>query len=123
MKKTAEHLVFCLCLVLVWQVIVALRVWPPYLLPSPWMVLEALWYGFADRTFIVGLGISVRRIALGYSASVALGVALGFLIATSGFLERTLGEMILGLQSLPSICWLPLAGLWFGLSEAATPVG
>jgi len=119
MKKTAEQIVFYLCLVLVWQVIVALRVWPPYLLPSPWMVLEALWYGFSDRTFIVGLGISMRRIALGYSASVLLGVALGFLIATSGFLERTVGKLVLGLQSLPSICWLPLAVLWFGLSENA----
>ena len=119
MKKTAEQIVFYLCLVLVWQVIVALRIWPPYLLPSPWMVLEALWYGFADRTFIVGLGISMRRIALGYSASVLLGVALGFLIATSGFLERTVGKLVLGLQSLPSICWLPLAVLWFGLSENA----
>jgi len=119
MKKTAEQIVFYLCLVLVWQVIVALRVWPPYLLPSPWMVLEALWYGFSDRTFIVGLGISMRRIALGYSASVLLGVALGFLIATSEFLERTVGKLVLGLQSLPSICWLPLAVLWFGLSENA----
>ncbi|MBI4479298.1 MAG: ABC transporter permease [Acidobacteria bacterium] len=119
MKKAAEQVVFYICLLLVWQVIVALRVWPPYLLPSPWMVLEALWYGFADRTFIVGLAISMRRIALGYSASVLLGVALGFLIATSGFLERTVGKLVLGLQSLPSICWLPLAVLWFGLSENA----
>lgn len=119
MRKMAEQILFYGCLVLVWQIVVSLRFWPPYLLPSPWMVLEALWYGFADRTFLVGLGISVRRIALGYTASVALGVALGILIATSGFLERTLGKMILGLQSLPSICWLPLAVLWFGLSEYA----
>jgi len=119
MKKAAEQILFYGCLVLIWQVIVALRVWPPYLLPSPTMVLEALWYGFADRTFIVGLSISVRRIALGYGLSVAIGVSLGFLIATSGFLERTLGKMILGLQSLPSICWLPLAVLWFGLTDYA----
>jgi NitT/TauT family transport system permease protein len=83
------------------------------------MVLEALWYGFMDRTFLIGVGISMRRIALGYSLSVLIGVALGFLIATSGFLERTMGKLILGLQSLPSICWLPLAVLWFGLSESA----
>jgi NitT/TauT family transport system permease protein len=119
MKRAAEQLLFYLCLVLVWQVLVALRIWPPYLLPSPVMVLEALWYGFMDRTFLIGVGISMRRIALGYSLSVLIGVALGFLIATSGFLERTMGKLILGLQSLPSICWLPLAVLWFGLSESA----
>jgi NitT/TauT family transport system permease protein len=119
MKRAAEQILFYGCVVLIWQIVAALRVWPPYLLPSPMMVLEALWYGFTDNTFLVGLSISMRRIALGYGASVAIGVALGFLIATSGFLERTLGKMFLGLQSLPSICWLPLAVLWFGLSEAA----
>ncbi|MBI2819730.1 MAG: ABC transporter permease [Acidobacteria bacterium] len=119
MKKTAEQILFYACLVLVWQLLVALRIWPPYLLPSPAMVLEALWYGFADRTFVVGVSVSMRRIALGYAASVVMGVALGFLIATSEFLERTVGKLVLGLQSLPSICWLPLAVLWFGLSENA----
>jgi NitT/TauT family transport system permease protein len=50
---------------------------------------------------------------------VVLGIILGFLIATSEFLESTLGKLVLGLQSLPSICWLPLAVLWFGLGESA----
>jgi NitT/TauT family transport system permease protein len=34
-------------------------------------------------------------------------------------LEGSLGTLVLGLQALPSVCWLPLAVLWFGLSEAA----
>ena len=119
MRKPAEKVLFYSCLILVWQLIVSLQVWPDYLLPSPLMVLEALWYGIEDRTFVIGAGVSMRRIALGYSLSVVLGVATGFLIATSEFLERTVGKLVLGLQSLPSICWLPLAVLWFGLSENA----
>ena len=35
------------------------------------------------------------------------------------FVQDTLGSIVLGLQALPSICWLPLALLWFGLSEKA----
>jgi NitT/TauT family transport system permease protein len=119
MKKTVEQALFYLCLLLVWQLVVSLRIWPNYLLPSPAMVLEALWYGFADQTFLIGVWISMKRIALGYALSVVIGVLLGFLVATSGFLENTVGKLILGLQSLPSICWLPLAVLWFGLSEKA----
>ncbi|MBI3934653.1 MAG: ABC transporter permease [Acidobacteria bacterium] len=119
MRKAAEQILFYACLILVWQVTVSLQIWPNYLLPSPLMVLEALWYGIEDRTFVIGVGISMRRIAIGYAVSVVLGVALGFLIATSAFLERTVGKLVLGLQSLPSICWLPLAVLWFGLSENA----
>jgi NitT/TauT family transport system permease protein len=75
--------------------------------------------GFSDRTFLIGMGISLKRIALGYGLSVLLGIVLGFLIATSEFLEATLGGVVLSLQSLPSLCWLPLAVLWFGLTEKA----
>ena len=40
-------------------------------------------------------------------------------LASSKFLDDTLGRVILGLQSLPSACWVPIALLWFGLSETA----
>jgi NitT/TauT family transport system permease protein len=75
--------------------------------------------GFSDRTFLIGMGISLKRIALGYGLSVLLGIALGFLLAANEFLEATLGGLVLSLQSLPSLCWLPLAVLWFGLTEKA----
>jgi NitT/TauT family transport system permease protein len=35
------------------------------------------------------------------------------------YVDETLGSLVLGLQSLPSICWLPIAVLWFGLNEKA----
>jgi len=119
MKKAARQLLFYLFLLLVWQLLFQRKLWPPYLFPSPTMVGEALWQGFSDRTFLVGVTISMRRIALGYGFAVVLGVVLGFLIAASDFLEATVGGLVLSLQSLPSICWLPLAVLWFGLSENA----
>ncbi len=119
MKKTIRQLAFYLWLIAVWQVVCDLKIWPPYLFPSPGNVLEALQAGFADRSLVIGIGISMKRIALGYGLSVVLGIGLGFLIAASEFLEATLGGLVLSLQSLPSLCWLPLAVLWFGLSEKA----
>jgi NitT/TauT family transport system permease protein len=41
------------------------------------------------------------------------------LIGRNRFAEETLGSLILGLQALPSVCWIPFALLWFGLSEQA----
>lgn len=119
MKRILRQLAFYLALLALWQVISELHVWPPYLFPSPGSVLESLRTGFADRSFLIGIGISLKRIAMGYSLSVLLGIGLGFLIAASEFLEATLGGLVLSLQSLPSLCWLPLAVLWFGLSERA----
>ncbi len=119
MRRLRRQLLFYTALVAVWWLIADLEIWTPYLFPSPRGVLEALRWGFADKTFLVGLAISMKRIALGYGLSVALGVVLGCLIAASEFLRDTLSGTLLSLQSLPSLCWLPLAVLWFGLSEKA----
>ena len=75
--------------------------------------------GLQDRTFLIGLNVSVQRIVIGYLISLALGVTSGLLIGRFKILEETLGSLIVGLQVLPSICWLPLAILWFGLNEQA----
>lgn len=119
MKRIFRQLAFLLGFVALWWVIARLAIWPSYLFPSPPGVLRALIDGFADRTFVIGLEISLKRIAVGYALSVLLGVSLGCLIAASQLLKDTLGGPVLSMQSLPSLCWLPLAVLWFGLSEKA----
>ena len=61
----------------------------------------------------------MKRMLLGYGLSVFLGMVLGLGVASNKFLEETVGGLLVSLQSLPSICWLPLAVLWFGLTEKA----
>jgi NitT/TauT family transport system permease protein len=119
MKRTIRQLAFYLWLVAVWQILSELKLWPPYLFPTPQSVWESLRVGFSDQTFLTGLSVSMKRIAIGYGLSVLFGISLGFLIAASEFLQHTLGGLVLSLQSLPSLCWLPLAVLWFGLTEKA----
>jgi NitT/TauT family transport system permease protein len=82
-------------------------------------VAESLWAGFADHSFWIAIAVSMKRMLLGYSLSVGLGMVLGLAVASNKFLEETMGGLLVSLQSLPSICWLPLAVLWFGLTEKA----
>jgi NitT/TauT family transport system permease protein len=119
MKRTVRQLAFYLWLVAIWQTLSDLKIWPPYLFPTPASVWEALRFGFSDQTFLVGLSVSMKRIGIGYGLSVFFGILLGFLISANAFLRDTVGGLVLSLQSLPSICWLPLAVLWFGLTEKA----
>ena len=119
MKPAFRQLVFYSLLLAVWIVVARLRIWPPYMVPSPQGVLESLRAGFADHSFWIAIAVSMKRIAIGYAISVVIGVILGLFLATSDFLEQTLGGLMVSLQSLPSICWLPIAVLWFGLSEKA----
>lgn len=117
--KIAKHLLFYGVLLGGWQGLASLQLWPPYLFPAPLEVLDSLRAGFADQTFWIAIGASMKRMVIGYVISVIIGGLLGLLLARSSFLEETLGRLVVSLQSMPSICWLPLAILWFGLTERA----
>ena len=56
---------------------------------------------------------------IGYFVGIVVGLPLGLLTARWKFLHDTIGMLALGLQTLPSVCWVPLALLWFGQTEAA----
>src|SRR6202140_5566139 len=119
MKRAARLLVFYAGLLGVWTLLAELKIWPPYLFPTPWGVGEALSARFQDDSFLIAIAVSMRRVMIGYAISVVLGMILGLGVASSKFLEETMGGVLVSLQSLPSICWWPLALLWFGLSQNA----
>jgi NitT/TauT family transport system permease protein len=119
MKRTIMASVFFVALIGIWQIAVLSERWSPVLLPSPLSVLEYLWSAARDGTLLDSSLVTMRRLAVGYAIGVALGLPLGLLSATSRYAEDTLGSLALGLQTLPSVCWVPLALLWFGQSEGA----
>jgi NitT/TauT family transport system permease protein len=118
-RKIGKHVIFYAALLGIWVVLAKLKIWPSYVFPAPLSVLQSLRDGFADHSFWIGIAVSMKRIILGYALSVILGMVLGLGVASNKFLEETMGGLLVSLQSLPSICWLPLAVLWFGLTEKA----
>ncbi len=119
MNPRVQRLLFYLLLLLAWFGVARLKLWPPYLFPDPVEVLKTLRQGFWDHSFSLGILKSIRRIALGYAFSAGVGILLGLWTARVRWMENTVGSLLVGLQTLPSICWLPAAILWFGLSEGA----
>lgn len=114
-----RRIVFYALLLIVWQVIALAGIWPDYLFPGPLAVLNALVNGFQNGQFLQASLLSLQRLSIGYGISLVVGVILGLLIGRSRLPEQTLGSLILGLQALPSVCWLPLAILWLGLTDQA----
>ncbi len=119
MKPIARQVIFYGVIFGLWSLICKLHIWPPYVLPAPWAIVGALWAGFQDHSFPIAILASMRRMLIGYGISVVLGTFLGIVLASNRFFEQTVSGLLVSLQSLPSICWLPLAVLWFGLSENA----
>ena len=119
MKRAARLVIFYSCLVGLWALLAQLKIWPPYLFPTPWGVAQELYYGFSDHSYWIAIAVSMRRVLIGYAISVGAGMILGLGAASNKFLEETMGGLLVSLQSLPSICWWPLALLWFGLNQNA----
>jgi NitT/TauT family transport system permease protein len=119
MKRAARLVIFYTCLFGLWALLAQLKLWPPYLFPTPWGVAQELYYGFSDHSYWIAIAVSMRRVLIGYAISVVLGMFLGLGVASNKFLEETMGGLLVSLQSLPSICWWPLALLWFGLNQNA----
>jgi len=118
-RRIANQVIFYGLLLGLWALLAKLRIWPPYLFPAPWSVAGAIWAGVQDHSFLIGIAVTMKRMLIGYGLSVVLGLVLGLGVASNEFLEETVGPLLVSLQSLPSICWVPLAILWFGLSEKA----
>lgn len=87
--------------------------WDPLLIPSPTEVARYLGVSLANGDLLRACAVTLRRLLIGYSIGVAAGIPLGLLTARYRFLSDTLGLSALGLQTLPSVCWVPLAMLWF----------
>lgn len=119
MKRLFLSLLFFAGLLLLWQLAVRLRIWSPVLLPAPIKVADYLRSAAADGTLWQATLITLKRLLLGYIIGLVAGIPLGLLTARWTVLHDTIGTLALGLQTLPSVCWVPLALLWFGQSEAA----
>jgi len=119
MKRTLVIILFFGVLVGLWQLATMTGRWSPVLLPPPLAIVEYLWGALRDGTLLEATQVTLYRLLIGYFMGIAIGVPLGLLTSTSDYFEDTIGALALGLQTLPSVCWVPLALLWFGQTESA----
>lgn len=108
-----------LVMLVLWQVVVWSGWRPQSALPGPWLVLERLAGDLRHLDFYAGIGVTMRRAALGYAIAAGAGIVVAILIARMTLARRSVGALLVGLQSMPSIAWFPLAILLLQRSEGA----
>ena len=106
-------------LLLIWEMLYRAEIWSPYLFPSPSEVWEELKQTTENDLLWKSIRATMERLAIGFTLAFIVGMIMGVACGTMKWVDQTLGTLVLGMQSLPSITWLPLAILWFGLSEKA----
>ncbi len=110
---------FYAALIGLWQLVVRMEIWPRYLVPGPRDVLDSLKTDIDNGLIPHALKSSLQRLAIGYSIAFGIGMVIGIATGAWRWVDETVGSLVLGLQSLPSITWQPLAIVWFHLSERA----
>ncbi|MEU9720413.1 ABC transporter permease [Streptomyces sp. NPDC047976] len=101
-----------------WQVLALAEVTEDHMLPPPsavWDSLADLWF---KGTLFDVLWTSVWRGLSGFLLALAIGTPLGLLVARVRFVRAAVGPVLSGLQSLPSVAWVPPAVLWLGLDNS-----
>ena len=101
----------------IWQLVVWSGWKPEYILPSPFTVLDQLFHDLSE--FRGPVGVTMRRAAVGFAIAIVLGAIVGIAVARVRVLRAAVGSMITGLQTMPSVAWVPLAIVLFQLSEKA----
>ena len=119
MKRALVIILFFGTLVGLWQLATLSGRWSPVLLPPPLAVVDYLWGALRDGTLLEATRVTLYRLLIGYLIGIVIGLPLGLLTSTSDYFEDTISALALGLQTLPSVCWVPLALLWFGQTESA----
>lgn len=119
LQRAVAAVLFFAALVGLWEWAFRSKIWSPVLLPSPFQVATYLKDSASDGTLWQATVITMRRLMIGYLVGLVIGLPLGLLTARWNIMRDTIGTLALGLQTLPSVCWVPLALLWFGQTENA----
>jgi NitT/TauT family transport system permease protein len=102
----------------VWE-LVTLTGWKKYVLKGPGPVFADLWHQAVHGNLWSVIGATLQTALIGYAAALVIGSVIGVLVARIPPLRAAVGSIITGLQTMPSIAWVPFAIIIFGENTSA----
>jgi sulfonate transport system permease protein len=116
--KDLGHVILFLAAFLgVWHIVFILGIFPKVSLPSPAMVAQSFTDLLFNGSLVMSIGMTMWRLVAGFSISIILGVGTGLLMVRFRDFGKTMSSFAVGLQSFPSIAWVPFAILLVGLND------
>ncbi|HEX7125546.1 MAG TPA: ABC transporter permease [Thermodesulfobacteriota bacterium] len=105
---------------LAWEALARSGVFPRALAPDLRAVGGALWQMALDGTLAMHIGWTLARILVGLAIAASIGIPLGLLMGRFRPVERFVAPIVNVLMPIPSLAWVPMLILWFGLGNTAT---
>jgi len=107
-------------LVCIWQALAS--VIESRSLPLPSAVISVLWQELYNGELLFHLGMTLRRVAISFTAAMLIGVAIGMLMGWSKNWDRLLDTFLILSLNIPALVTIILCYIWFGLSETAAVI-
>ncbi len=104
---------------LFWEVAVAAGWFSGRLMPPPSRVLATLWALLKSGELFNHIGITTVRVFFGFVLGTVTATIAGAVTGYFGLARRLIDPSLQALRSIPSIAWVPLFILWFGIFEAS----
>ena len=117
-KDTLSLVIFISVFLAVWQLVYMAEVLPKLSLPSPLAVGQTITELVLDFTLVKGTAFTLWRLFLGFLISLTLGLIIGLLMIKFQQFGKTMSSFAVGLQSFPSIAWIPFAILLIGFNDS-----
>jgi sulfonate transport system permease protein len=102
-----------------WELAVRLGLAPGRLMPPPSRLAQTAYHLIASGELLTHIAATMSRVLIGFAVGAAAGTLFGMLSGASNFARRLLDPSIQALRSIPSIAWVPIFILWFGIFEAS----
>ncbi len=100
--------------ILIWQLIVSANIYPPFIIPSPLLVVNKGIQVIGNGSLLYHAGVTFGNVVAGLWVGLILAVSLGYMIAKTPVLEDFLSPIIVAVQSAPVVAYAPLLVIWFG---------
>lgn len=105
-------LVSVVALLVVWQLVVTIGEYPPFILPGPVDVIEQFGVLLADGRLLRHSAVTIAEIIPGLIIGVLVALPLGYLLAKSPLAERLISPYLIASQAIPVIAIAPLLTIW-----------
>ena len=102
-----------------WELVYAAKVKPHDILPGPAQVFPDLWSQLNHGQLWQAIGTTLRRAVIGFALALVIGSLVGLIVARVPPVRAAVGSMITGLQTIPSVVWIPFAIILFGNNTPA----
>ncbi|MEW2115464.1 ABC transporter permease [Streptomyces sp. NPDC005474] len=118
-QKILPPVIAVALVLVVWQALISLKIVDDQTkLPSPGDVAAEFKNSWLEGDLLGYIWTSISRGLLGFLLALAIGTPLGLLVARVKFVRAAIGPVLSGLQSLPSVAWVPPAVIWLGLNNS-----